>query len=136
MSFILVDLGEEYIMKNGFDGASISNGLYDDSTDLIADTDDLAAITTEPAGAAYARQAVTASASDISGDWGITYSISFDTSDSTVSVDGVFAVINFLASDTGDASATDHLVYTAGLSQARNLSDIDTLNVDVTVTVT
>lgn len=131
MSFILTDLGEEWYAKTNVDGASLPTGLYNDGTDAISDTDDLAAISTEPSGAAYARQSAAVSAADLSGDWGFDNDaeLSFDTSDSTQTVDGYFFVANFTASDTGDASATDHLIATGALSQSRNLSDIDTLKI-------
>lgn len=137
MAFQLVDTGEEYLMKNGFDAAPVDTGLYLDGTDAITETDvdSDTAITTEPTGAAYARQDNTVAASDISGDWGITYSVSFDTSDSSENVDGIFAETNFTSDDQGSVSG-NWILYTAGLSQQRDLSQIDTLNVDVTVTVT
>lgn len=136
MAFQLVDAGEEYLMKNGFGGASIDTGLYNDSTDAIAETDadPSTAITTEPSGANYARQSSTPSASDEAGDWGISYSVSFTTDDSSSTVDGVFALINFNSTDS--AINGDNIVYTAGLSQSRDLSQIDQLDVTVTVTVT
>jgi hypothetical protein len=137
MSYVLTDLGEEHVVKNGLDGVSFSFGLYDDGTDAIGETNDVADITTEPAGSAYARQSATPSAQDLSGDWGIETTVSFDTSDSSVSsIDGTFAVVNFQASDTGDGAATDHLHSTHGpFGTERDLSQIDTLDVTVTITV-
>lgn len=131
MSYILTDLGEEYLMKNDVGAASLDTGLYNDGTDTIADTDDVGAITTEPTGASYARQVTAVTVSDISGDWGFDNDSqeSFDTSDSTQTVDGYFLVANFQASDTGDTTNQDHLIATGALSQTRNLSDIDTLNI-------
>lgn len=131
MTFILTDLGEEWYAKNNVDSATLDTGLYNDGTDAIADGDDLAAITTEPAGAAYARQATAVSAADLSGDWGFDNDSQeqWDTSDSNQTVDGYFLVANFTAVDTGDSTATDHLIATGALSQSRNLSDIDTLKI-------
>lgn len=131
MSFILTDLGEEYYAKNDVGAADLDTGLYEDNTDTIGDTDDLAAISTEPGGSAYARQNTPVTVADLSGDWGFDNDNeeSFDTSDSSQSVDGYFFVANFQASDTGDSSANDHLIATGALSQSRNLSDIDTLKI-------
>lgn len=131
MAYITTNLGEEFITKNGLDAVTFDFGLYSDSTDTVTDTDDLAAITTEPTGAAYARQSDPLSAADISGDWGgdNDNQISFDTSDSSQTVDGVFMVANFQATETGDSSANDHLIATAALSQSRDLSQIDTFNI-------
>jgi len=138
---LLTDLGEEYWNKNGLEGVSIDIGLYNDSTDGITDSDDLSAITTEPSGTSYARQTDTFSVVDISGDWGIQNdsSLSFDVSDSTQTVDAFFLVITFTASDTGDSGDNDHLVACGDLTQSRDLSQIDFLDVnanDIQVTLT
>lgn len=142
MSFILTNIGEEYIIENNANGDTIKVGLYDDSTDAISDTDNVSAITTEPSGASYARQSSTVTTKQISGDFGFDNDskLSFDTSNSSQTVDGAFAVFNF-TSDTvgGQTSATDNLVGTAGLSQSRDLSQIDTLEIaagDFEVTLT
>lgn len=131
MSHILTDLGEEYTLKTALEGATISVGLYNDTTDAISDTDDLDAITTEPSDGNYARQSGTLTLVDESGDWAAENSseISFDVVDTTGTVDSYLVVANFQASDTGDASATDHLICTGALSQSRDLSQIDTLNI-------
>lgn len=131
MSFILTDLGEEYVMKNDTGAADLDAGLYNDGTDAISDTDDVAAISTEPGGASYARQVTPVSTADLSGDWGFDNDNQeqWDTSDSTQTVDGYFLVANFQAVDTGDGAATDHLIATGALSQSRNLTDIDTLKI-------
>lgn len=136
----LVDLGEEYTIKNSLDGASLDLGLYNDSTDALGDTSDVADITTEPTGTAYARQTDTYSALDLSGDWGIDNdsALSFDVSDSSETVDSFFLVVNFQAEDTSDSAANDHLFAIGNLSQSRDLSQIDQLDVnagDVEVTL-
>jgi len=130
MSHILTDLGEEYTLETALEGTSISVGLYNDSTDAITDTDDLAAINTEPSGSAYTQQATTLTLTD-DGDWQAEISADavFDTSDSTQSVDSYFLVANFQADDTGDGSATDHLICTGALSQSYDLSSVDHLTV-------
>lgn len=132
MASILTDLGEEYIIKNNLDGASIDIGLYNDSVDSIADSDDLPAITTEPSDGNYTRQTnISVSASDISGDWGIDNDskVTFDVSGTSGDVDSYFFVATFQASDTGDSSAQDHLILTGSLSQSYALSNVDTLEI-------
>jgi len=132
MSFILTDIGEEYYAKNDVGASNVDGGLYNDSTDAISDTDDLAAIGTEPTGASYARQVTEVSVADLSGDWGFDNDNQeqWDTSDSTQTVDGYFLVANFASAEAGDGgTATDHLIATGALSQSRNLSDIDTLKI-------
>lgn len=140
MSYILVDLGEEHFVKNGLQ-VSFSFGLYSDGTDAVSDTDDLP-LSSEPDNAnSYARQSATIGASetqDLSGDWGFQVTVTFDTSTNTeTGIDGTFAVVNFTAEDTGDGSAQDHLHSTHGpFGTTRDLSNVDTLDVTITVTVT
>ena len=132
MASILTDLGEEWMIKNNLDTASVDVGLYNDSTDSISDSNDVSDITTEPSDGNYSRQADEAvSASDISGDWGIDNdgTVTFDVSGTTGDVDSYFFVANFQAEDTGDGSATDHLVVTGSLSQSYALSNLDTLEI-------
>lgn len=142
MGHILTNLGEEYAVQNGLDSgtATWDVGLYDDAStgttgDAISDPDDLAAITTEPAGSAYARQADTFSPADEDGDAdGLTdatkndTTLSFDTSDSSANVDSWFLVINFQSS--AQTAAEDNLVATGALSQAYDLSNVDQLDID------
>ena len=90
MAAILTDLGEEYMIKNNLDTISVDVGLYNDSTDSISDTDDLAAITSEPSDGNYVQQTGEAlSASDISGNWGVDNDsvITFDVTNTTGTVD-------------------------------------------------
>ena len=133
MASLLTDLGEEYALETALNGVTLTVGLYNDGTDAITDTDDLAALTTEPAGASYARQSDTFALVDNgSGNWQLDNDtqLTFDTSDSSNTVDSYFIVANFTADDTGDASVTDHMIATGALSQSRDLSQIDTLNID------
>jgi len=131
MAAVLTNIGEEYVAKNNLDGASLTVGLYNDSTDTAGETTDLADLTTEPSGAAYARQtdtfAVTQNGSSnaqADNDNQVTY----DTSDSSQTVDAYFIVANFQSSFAGDGAATDHIIAIGSLSQSRDLSQIDTLN--------
>lgn len=132
MAAILTDLGEEWMITNNLDSASVDVGLYNDSTDAIEDSDDLSALTSEPSDGNYTRQSGEAvSATDISGDWGIDNDgvVTFDVTNTTGTVDSYFFVANFQANDTDDGSATDHLVLTGSLSQSYDLSNLDTLEV-------
>lgn len=130
---LLTDIGEEWYTENNLDGVTVIVGLYDDSTDALGETSTLSSISTEPTGSSYARQSDTVTTLQINGDFGFDNDsqITFDTSDSSQTVDAGFIVVNF-QSDTvnGDTSATDHLVAAGDLSQSRDLSQIDTLNID------
>lgn len=132
MASILTDVGEEYLVENNASGETLSVTLYNDSTDTITDADNLAAITTEPAGASFARQSSTVSTAQISGNFGFDNDsvLTFDVSDSTQTVDAAAIIVNF-QSDTvaGDSAATDNLIAVADLSQGRDLSQIDTLEI-------
>lgn len=133
MSQLLTDVGEEYLVKNGLDGASLTVGLYNDSTDAAGEGFDLGSLTTEPTNTNYSRETDTFTVSDISGDWGFDNDtqLQFDFSDqsSSETVDAYFIVANFQSSDAGDTSATDHIIVTGALSQSRDIGSIDTLNV-------
>lgn len=129
---LLTNSGEEYIVENNANGETITVGLYNDTTDALGETSTLTSITTEPAGAAYARQSSTVTTAQISGDFGFDNDtkLSFDTSDSSQTVDAFFVVINF-QSDTvaGDGATADNLVAAGDLSQSRDLSQVDTLDI-------
>lgn len=132
MSHVLTDLGEEYTLETALEGVSITVGLYNDGTDAIGDTNDIADITTEPSDGNYARQSGTLTLVDESGDWAAETSseVSFDVSNTTGTVESYFVIANFQADDTGDGSANDHLICTGALSQSYDLSNVDTLNVN------
>lgn len=138
MGHLLNVYGEEYCIQNGLDSGTTAwaIGLYDDAStgttgDAISDGDDLAAITTEPAGTSYARQTDTFSPADTGAD-SLTESstndsaLSFNVSDSSATVDSYFVVINFQASD--ETAASDHLVVTGALDAEYNLSNHDQLD--------
>lgn len=138
---LLTNIGEEWYTENNVDSVSIDVGLYNDSTDTLGETSTLTGITTEPAGSNYSRQTSTVTSKQISGDFGFDNDslLSFDTSDSSQTVDAAFIVVNF-QSDTvaGDGASNDHLVAAGDLSQSRDLSQIDTLEIaagDLEVTV-
>lgn len=143
LSVQLHDTGEEFILDYVFtDGAtrpaSVSIGLYNDSTDALTDANDVVDITTEPTGTAYARQTASFPGdftnSDNTGDWEtVVANQTFDTSDSTQSIDSWFVVINFDSDDAGDAgTASDHLLVTGSFDQTYDLSQIDSFTADNT----
>lgn len=129
---LLTNIGEEWYTETNVNGATVIVLLYNDSTDAISDGDDLAAITTEPSGSAYSRQSSTVTTLQIGSDFGFDNdnTLTFDTSDSTQTVDAAGFVVNFQSdSVAGDGSAQDHLVAAADLSQSRDLSSVDTLEI-------
>jgi len=134
MARLLTDLGEEYICKNNLSNVSLTVGVYDDSTDVIFDTDDITEISTEPQNTNYSRKTTTFSVVDINGDWGIKSDnrLSFDFTDltSTKEVDSYFIVDTFTAKDVGESSDSLHLIGTGALSKTYDLSVEDTLNID------
>lgn len=132
--------GEEFFLDYVFtDGAvrpaTIDIGLYDDTTDLLSETDDLNAITTEPVGASYARQSAsfpgdfTNSFSSATGNWQTeAANQTFDTSDSSITVNAYFTIINFVSDQAGDSSAgDDHIFFTGDLDSSYSLNQIDSL---------
>jgi len=138
----LTDIGEEYVVENNTNGATVTITTFNNSTDALSESSTLSSITTEPTGASYARQSSPVTTLQIGGDFGFDNDsqLSFDVSDSSQTVDHAAFIVNF-QSDTvaGDASATDHLIGYAALSQSRDLSQIDTLNIpagDLELTLT
>lgn len=140
MTTQLHDTGEEFIIDTVFrvdtitKPGSVDIGLFNDGTDALSDGNDVTDITTEPAGAAYARQSATLDGADFSnsdsgGDWQTTIADqTFDTSDSSQSVDAYFIVVNFDSDDAGDAGTpADHLFWTGALDQTYDLASVDTL---------
>lgn len=136
MTTQLHDTGEEAILDDFFEEslgkpASVDVSLFNDSTDSLSDSSDVGDISTEPNGASFSRQTVNFGTadftnSDVSGDWQtVMNDQTFDTSDSTQSVNAYFVVITFQADDTGDSSSNEHLLFTGSLDQTYDLSDID-----------
>jgi hypothetical protein len=140
MPFIVTDVGEEYVSRTDLDGVTLTIGLYNESTDTIFDANDIGAITTEPTGSTYSRQSSTFSSTKIGGDWGIENDtkLRFDVSDSSQTVDAVFYTATFQSVEAGDSSPQTHCIATAELTQTRNLSQLDLLDIaasDITLTV-
>lgn len=134
MAHILTNRGEEFLFKVDVSArTTLTIGLYNDTTDAVADTSDVAAITTRPNGASYGDDTAAAiTVRQIAGDWGFDNDaeLTFNTSDSTNTVDSYFIIANFQGD--GDAAATDHLIATGALSQSYDLNNVDTLNVAAT----
>lgn len=129
---ILVDYGEEYLMKNGVDGATIQVALYDDSTDALSDTSDVGDISTEPTNGNYARQSDTVTVEqNASGNWEFNNDtqLSFDFSDvasgdtADTAVDTAAIIINWNAGS--DSAQVDHLISNPSLSTTHNTGDVD-----------
>jgi len=140
MTTQLHDTGEEFAIKDLFredlitKPASVEISLFNDTTDALSDSSDVGGITTEPVGASFARQTASFSAADFtpqdnaSQNWEIVIADqTFDTTDSSQSVDAYFIVINFDSDDAGDAGTpTDHLYFTGDLDQTYDLNSVDT----------
>jgi len=143
---ILVDVGEEYVIKNNVDGATFTFGLYDDSTDSLSDSSEVGDITTEPENANYSTQSVTVSAANLAGNWGVENdgSFSFDFSDvepgdsEVQDVDAAYVTVNFTSDELGQESDTDNLIGNFALEQTRDIGSLDAIEVgagDATLTL-
>jgi len=122
------DIGEEYDAKNSREG-TLTVGVYNQATDALDDTKDLADLTTEPVGSAYARQSDNFTALKKGGNWGTDNDnkLTFDTTDSNQSVDSWFLVANFTSAEAGDGAATDHIIAFGALQQTYDLGSVDQL---------
>jgi len=132
---LTTDWGEEWYTDNNVDGATVTVGLYNDSTDAASETFDVAAVTSEPSGSAYARQSTTVSTGTSGGEYGLISDsqVSFDVSDSSQTIDAAFAIVSFQSGRAGDGSATDHVIFVDGLSATYDLSSSsspDTININ------
>lgn len=129
---ISTDIGEEYVWTGQADGDTITLLLFNDATDALAESDDLAAITSEPDDANdYARQSVTVSTSQLTGSGGGDFgfsndaTVTFTLGTNTETIDAVGYVANFTSSVAGDGSPTDHLIAADALNQSYDLSQFD-----------
>lgn len=143
MSEGLSNGGEERYNKSGIDGMGLRLGLYDDALDNVADGDSNAAlsdnasgvVSTEPTDGSYSVVEYTVSdadgdiVSDPNNNWGYNFTITFDVSNTTGSIDAVVLVDEQgTDSDTADDTifARHHLD-----DGSVTLDDIDTLDVTV-----
>lgn len=130
------NLGEEWCQKNNCRQDQITRDttievlLYDDSSDNISDSDDVGAITTEPTSGNYSRQTVNLDSSDVSlslvnGDVRAVATVSFDTTNTTETVDS-YGFVNDFTSDVvnSETSANTHLLAAATFgSGSKDLSN-------------
>lgn len=140
MAHNLTNYGEEWIQRAAMQDISpttVEAGLYDDGSDSLGEDADVDDITTEPGGSAYSRQSVTVPDDvtftlDGSNDLQVDIDDqTYDVSDSSQTVDSYFLVVNFQSTVvSSDGDDTDHLVLTGALSQSRDLSQIDNLQVN------
>ena len=131
---LLVNIGEEYFVTEGADGATVIVGLYDDAVDNLDDTSNEVDITSEPTNTNYARESSTVTASNIEGNWGVENDVTLtfdfsDTTDDNMEVDTAFVLVNFDSTEAGGLG--DHLIANPALSQRRSLGSIDTLEIGV-----
>jgi hypothetical protein len=125
----VTDNGEEWVVDSNLDGQSVTVGLYNQVNDSLDDTSTESDITTEPTGSAYSRQSssVTTSADVVGDSYGFENdsTLTFDTSDSSQTVDHVFILGN-VPSISGD-----ELVAIAALDSTRNLEDFTEIKIEV-----
>ncbi len=118
------------VFGSGSGATTVSVGLYNTSDDL-ADSSNVSSITTEPAGAGYARQSVTLD-SDFSfgtsgGNWETVMADAvFDTDASTESVNGYFVTVDFQSEEAGDTEVSENLVFSGDLDQTYDLGSVTT----------
>lgn len=142
------DTGEEWAQKWNYRqdninrNGSVSIGLYNDGTDSLSDSNDVGDITTEPSDGNYSRQTVSLDGGDVtltqdgSGNLQAEFTVTFDVTNTTGSVDAWFAVVTFTSDIVGtDTGATDHLLTTVALDGgSRNIGEND--QVDLTGRIT
>ena len=141
MADLLTDFGEEYWQRTATgdltEATTWTIGIYNDTTDTIADSDDIAAITSEPGNTNYSRQSVTASNITFTQSGGDVEfdvpNVTFDLTDnaSANEFDSWFIVISFTSNVVGsDGGDTDHLVMTGSLSTTYTGSSTGNLQVN------
>lgn len=121
---LLLNSGEEAMVKDGLDGDVVEVGLYHDNTDDLDEesiTDD---ITSEPDNDNYARQDTLLNADFDGSNWGVENGdeLVFDFSDTTeqTDVDCAFVLLD------------GELIANPSLSQRREIGSVDTLDISTT----
>lgn len=116
----LHDEGELLIFESAFNGRDVEIGLYNDSTDSLAEASTYSDITSEPDGSDYSPQTVTdPDVSANGGDTEVTLGeISFDVGNAASTVDYVYV---------RDANSGD-LVFTNELPQEYDLDSVDIID--------
>lgn len=134
MTFQLHDTGKQYSTRVQLNDvtpvSSVQIGLFNDSSDNLAASDDVADINTEPQGASYSRQTVSAPSDVTFALSGTQYNgeyvdLTFDTSDSSQTIDGYFEGINYQTTSEGSASL--HLHSTQSIGNTLDLTNVDQL---------
>lgn len=137
------DFGEEWAQKNAFRqdtlgtrDATLEVLLYDDSTDTITDSDDVAAVTTEPTDGNYTRQSITLDSSSVTitqegGDIRAEGVVTFDVTDTTGTVDSTMCLIDFQSDVVNNETAqnTHHIFsddFDIGSQDLSNFTSIET----------
>lgn len=143
MGYGLTDAGEEMILRHFYrenvtKPASVDLGLYYEPTDALGDAeiDPATDVTTEPAGASYARVAKTFGTTDfdtltkVNGNYRVLMSdTAFDLSDSNTTddggtdVDSWFMTANFTSVEAGNVLG-DYIILRGSLGQVVDVSTI------------
>lgn len=125
MPALTTDYGEQWWADNALNGLTITVGLYNQTTDGLGEASDLSDITSEPDGASYARQTDTVTTTSF-GDGTYGYdndsTITFDTSDSSNTVDHAFIAAT--------VAGSTHLVAIAPLNDTRDLSNFSEITIE------
>lgn len=141
------DTGEEWAQKLAYRqdlitrNASVDVLLYDDSTDDLADADDVGDVGTEPTDGNYARQSVDLDSSDVTleqsdGDVEAAFAVTFDLTDTTGSVDARAVVANFQSDVVNsESSENDHLLDSGGFGGSVDLDTLESLDVEITLSL-
>lgn len=138
------NVGEEWAHKLAFRQDQITRDttlevlLYDDSTDSLDDTSDIGDVTTEPNDGNYARQTVTLDSADVSlsvssGDLRAEYTVTFDVTNTTGTVDASGVVTDFQSDVVNsESSQNSHLITTSTLDiGSQDLSNFNNLETTV-----
>lgn len=132
MANFVTNAGKEYVFDETQDGDTLTVLLFDNTTDGLAEGDNLSAITTEPDDAdTYERQDTLISTLEFTGDYGFENDseIAFDVETNTETVDSAGYIANFESSVEGDTEASDNLVAVGALSETRNLDEFDQITI-------
>lgn len=129
----LANEGEQYMLETSFRGGTAHSnfyiGLINDSG--IAETDTLATMAGEPSGNGYSRQVTTFAATALNGG---DYETDSDQETFTASGGTIGPVDHAILTEAASGTSGDLLAYVP-LSTARTLTDGDSLNVTVTVSL-
>ena len=133
------DVGEEFKQKSIYRADTLSRPttldvlLYNDSTDNLSESSDIADITSEPSAGNYTRQSVSFDSSDLSlsvdgsSNLQVEGSVTFDTLDTGDTVDG-YALVASFTSDVlnAETGSNDHIIAssTFGTTDLSNFSDV------------